>query len=110
MYDSTLFTSSPAYLRPTGRFISIVGGRTQGVYPFVLHKLRPVLLGGTPRRYDILGLAPNGELAREVAGWVKDGVLGEVVVDEEFVFEECVRAYEKLASKRARGKIVIKTG
>jgi NADPH:quinone reductase-like Zn-dependent oxidoreductase len=95
---------------PTGRFLSVVGGRTQGVYPFIRHKLRPVLLGGTPRRYDVLGLAPNGEMAREVAGWIDDGVLGEVLVDEVFPFEKLVEAYEKLASKRAKGKIVVRMG
>ena len=105
-----MFAKSPAYLQPAGRFISIVGGRTQGIYPFVAHKLRPTLLGGTPRRYDILGLAPNGELAREVAGWVDEGMLKEVVVDSEFAFEEAVEAYEKLLTKRAKGKIVVRVG
>jgi NADPH:quinone reductase-like Zn-dependent oxidoreductase len=108
VYDNDLFNKSPAYLKPEGRFITIVGGRTQGIYPFIRHKLRPVLLGGTPRRYDILGLAPNGELAREVAGWVNEGMLKEVVIDSEYRFEELVEAYEKLATKRAKGKIVVR--
>ncbi|KAF2680312.1 NAD(P)-binding protein [Lentithecium fluviatile CBS 122367] len=108
VYDSPLYTSSPSYLSLTGRFITIVGGRTQGIYPFILHKLRPVFLGGTPRRYDVLGLAPNGTLAREVAAWINDGVLKEVVIDSEFPFEEAVEAYEKLSTKRAKGKIVVR--
>jgi NADPH:quinone reductase-like Zn-dependent oxidoreductase len=108
IYSTPLYTSSPSYLHPHGRFISIVGGRTQGIYPFIMHKLRPVVLGGTPRRWDILGLAPNGELAREVSGWIEDGVLKEVPVDTEFGFEDVKEAFERVASKRSRGKVVVR--
>jgi NADPH:quinone reductase-like Zn-dependent oxidoreductase len=108
IYSSPLYTLSPSYLSPTGRFISIVGGRTQGIYPFIMHKLRPVVLGGTPRRWDILGLAPNGELAREVGAWIGEDVLKEVPVDKEFGFEEVGEAFERVASKRSRGKVVVR--
>ncbi|KAK3369696.1 hypothetical protein B0T24DRAFT_533570 [Lasiosphaeria ovina] len=103
-----LFNQSPKYLQPAGRFLTIVGGRSQGVVPFVQHKLLPVLLGGTPRRFDIIGLSPAGAIARQVAKLVEDGSIKEAPTDSVFPFEEVVEAMEKLATKRAKGKIVIK--
>jgi NADPH:quinone reductase-like Zn-dependent oxidoreductase len=106
--DDALYTRSTAYLQPKGRFIEIVPGRTQGIYPFFMHQLRPVLLGGTPRAYKILGLTPSGKYAHELARWIEDGLVKEILIDSEYKLEDVVQAYEKLMTRRARGKIVIK--
>ncbi|ETS75012.1 hypothetical protein PFICI_13496 [Pestalotiopsis fici W106-1] len=106
--DNALFTSSPAYLQPKGRFIEIVPGRTQGIYPFIMNQLRPVILGGTPRQYKILGLAPSGKYAHELAHWIEDGLVKEILIDSEYGMKDVVRAYEKLMTRRATGKIIIK--
>ncbi|KAK7938122.1 uncharacterized protein PG986_014990 [Apiospora aurea] len=106
--DSELYTRSPSYLRPDGRFLSIVGGKSQGIYPFLMHQIRPVILGGTPRSYKILGMGPSGAGAREVAGWIEKGDLKEVIVDSEFTMDEVTTAYERVASKRAKGKVVVR--
>ena len=106
--DDALYTRSPAYLKPAGRFLSIVGGRSQGVYPVLMHQLRPVWLGGTPRAFQMTGLTPSGALAREVAACAADGRLREVPIDSEYAMEDVPAAYERLMTKRARGKIVIR--
>ncbi|KAH8682283.1 hypothetical protein BX600DRAFT_544680 [Xylariales sp. PMI_506] len=106
--DDLLYTQCPAYLQPQGKFLSIVGGKSQGVYQTVMYRLRPAFLGAPPRTYKILGLAPCGEYAREVAAWIEQGKLRTVLVDSEYAMEDVVEAYEKLATKRARGKIVVK--
>lgn len=106
--DDTLFTDSPAYLQPKGRFIEIVPGRTQGIYPFIMNQLRPVIFGGTPRQYKILGLAPSGKFAHELAQWIEDGLVKEILIDSEYAMKDVVSAYEKLMTKRAAGKIIIK--
>ncbi|KAK0639745.1 chaperonin 10-like protein [Cercophora newfieldiana] len=103
-----LYDKCPGYLKEGGRFISIVGGRTQGIVPFVRNKMRPVFLGGTPRPYDLLGLAPSGKTAGEVKGWVEAGVVKETPVDSEYKMEDALEGFEKLASKHAKGKIIIK--
>lgn len=105
--DDTFFRRSPSYLQASGKFLSIVG-RAQGIYSFLMHQVRPTMLGGTPRSYKILGLAPSGTGAREVAKLVDEGLIGEVLVDSEYGMDDALLAYEKLATKRARGKIVIK--
>jgi NADPH:quinone reductase-like Zn-dependent oxidoreductase len=105
--DDTLFRRSPSYLQPNGKFLSIVG-RAQGIYSFLMHQVRPTMLGGTPRSYKILGLAPSGTGAREVAQLVNDGLVKEILVDSEYRMGDALLAYEKLATKRAKGKIVIR--
>ena len=88
--DQSLFTHSPKYLKPRGQLISIVGGASNGVGPFVKNKLIPTFLGGTPRTYKIMGLMPSGQYARETAEWVKKGVVKEVPVDSEFTMAEVI--------------------
>lgn len=106
--DQQLFSYSASYLSPNGALISIVGGPTQGVVPFVRNKLVPTFLGGTARTFKILGMMPSGERARGVAKWVEDGTLKQMPIDSEYKMGDVVKAYEKLATKRARGKIIIK--
>ncbi|KXX77949.1 putative quinone-oxidoreductase, chloroplastic [Madurella mycetomatis] len=108
--NQALFTHSPDYLKKDGRFVSIVGGWSQGVIPFVRNKLIPVFLGGIPRSYTIFLLIASGETAKEVAGWVERGLIRQAPIDSEFSMEQAVEAYEKLATGRAKGKIVIKVG
>ncbi len=123
--DQALFTHSPAYLAPRGAVLCIVGGPTQGVVPFVRNKLVPTMLGGTPRTYKLLALLPSGAQARAVAAWLADGTLKTMPIDSEYNMADVVKvgalplclfvshpltfqAYEKLATKRSRGKIIIK--
>ncbi|KAK3368316.1 hypothetical protein B0H63DRAFT_565032 [Podospora didyma] len=103
-----LFSHSTGYLKPKGKFLTIAGGKSNGVVPFVRNRLRPVMLGGTPRSWQILALLPAGNLAQEVAAFVDDGSIKKPLVDEVFPFEEAVKAFEKLATGRAKGKIVVK--
>jgi len=94
--SQTLFTRCPPYLKPSGRFISIVGGKSQGVYAFLMNEVRPVLLGGTPRGFKILAVAPAGHLAQQAAKWVEDGIIKEALVDSEFALEDVVQVSSSL--------------
>ena len=86
-----LYSHSPRYLREGGKFITIVGGRSQGIVPFVRNRLRPVLLGGTPRPFSLLGLSPAGNIAREVAGWVEKGWVRETPIDQVYEMEDALK-------------------
>lgn len=88
--NQPLFTHSPGYLKADGRFISIVGGWSQGVIPFVRNKLIPVFLGGTPRSYTIFLLIASGDNAKEVAGWIERGLIKQAPIDSEFSMEQAV--------------------
>ncbi|KAK3334490.1 hypothetical protein B0H65DRAFT_436704 [Neurospora tetraspora] len=103
-----MFTKSPGYLKTEGKFISIVGGASQGVVPYIRNKLRPVWLGGTPRAFELLLLIPGKKTVREVGMLVEEGVIERGVVDGVWEMEELVKAYERLGSGRAKGKVVVR--
>lgn len=71
--------------------ISLVGGASHGVWPFLRNCVWPRFLGGTPRTYKILGLAPAGELQRQVAQWVNEGLIKEVPIDSEYSLENVLQ-------------------
>ncbi|KAL6406665.1 hypothetical protein AUP68_09466 [Ilyonectria robusta] len=104
--DETLYKKCPGYLKPDGKFLSIAGGLMTGIK----FKMLPAMLGGTKRTYLHVMNAPSGTGAKEVAGWVDKGWIKQVMIDSTFDMENAIEAYEKLASKRAAGKILIKVG
>lgn len=112
-------------MKPAGKVISLVGGATHGIWPFLRNSVRPRFLGGTPRTYKLLGLKPAGDLHRQVAKWVNEGLIKEVPIDSEYSMEDVLKvcisavkqdviiitipqAYERVASKRSKGKVVVK--
>ncbi|KAH7136929.1 zinc alcohol dehydrogenase [Dactylonectria estremocensis] len=104
--DQTLFKKSPGYLKSKGKFLCIAGGPLSGI----TWKILPVMLGGTSRTYMQVMNSPSGSNAREVASWVEKGWIKEVAIDSTFDTGDAIKAYEKLESKRAAGKIIIKLG
>lgn len=58
--------------------------------PFVRNKLRPCLVGGTPRSYDLFLLSASGQIANEVAAWVEQGVIKQAVIDMKYPMEQLV--------------------
>lgn len=120
-----LFQRSAKYLDKDGTFITIVGG--VGAGPIVRSKLLPVALGGVPRRYKLLALWPDGAIAKEVAKWIENGEYSKFPRDSEYVMHDAIKVwlpmepklpldcadscgfqgYERVASKRSRGKVVV---
>jgi len=86
-----LYSHSPRYLREGGKFITIVGGRSQGIVPWLRNGLRPVAIGGTPRPFSLLGLTPAGDTAREVAGWVEKGWVREAPIDQVYEMGDALK-------------------
>lgn len=86
-----IYINSPKYLREGGKFLSIVGGQSQGIVPWVMYRMRPVILGGTPREYQLLALWPSGLFARQAVEWVNEGAIKEVLIDSEYSMEDAVK-------------------
>ncbi|KAK4163847.1 hypothetical protein QBC43DRAFT_300814 [Cladorrhinum sp. PSN259] len=105
-----LFAKADHFLKPDGQFISVIGGWSQGVLPFIRNKMRPTFLGGVPRSYDLFLLGASGEIARKAVEYLERGVVREVLIDSEFGMEDVIEAFERLATGRAKGKVVIKVG
>lgn len=118
-----LFQRSAKYLDKDGMFITIVGG--VGAGPIVRSRLLPVALGGVPRRYKLLALFPDGAIAKEVAKWIENGEYSKFPRDSEYSMNDAIKVclclqptpnstddrgiqgYERVASKRSRGKVVV---
>lgn len=67
----------------------------------------PTWLGGVPRRYITFSTPPTRDAAVYMSQLVKEGRV-RIPVDSVYDMEDAVAAYERVASKRARGKVVIK--
>jgi NADPH:quinone reductase-like Zn-dependent oxidoreductase len=110
-----LYTSSPAYLKPAGLFIN-VGAQTlpMRLGPFIglfwmmlLNYIYPSFLPrGVPRRFAFLSGRANMKDHAEVKKLVEDGKLT-VPLDSVWEMEEAMKAYERIESKRAKGKVVV---
>jgi NADPH:quinone reductase-like Zn-dependent oxidoreductase len=104
-----LFVNSPAYLEVDGAVINI--GVFEGVFASarnaLFNKWLPTWLGGVPRRYIIFSTPPACDDVIYLARLVEEGQL-RIPVDSVFNMEDAVGAYERIATKRARGKVVVK--
>lgn len=104
-----LFVNSPAYLKAEGAVINI--GILEGIAVttcnVVFNSWLPTWLGGVPRRYIMFSTPPSRDDAVYLGRLVEDGSL-RIPVDSVFDMEDAVGAYNRIATKRARGKVVIK--
>ncbi|KAK4234098.1 hypothetical protein C8A03DRAFT_38140 [Achaetomium macrosporum] len=107
--SQALFVHSPAYLKPEGAVINIgaLESFSRTAFNVLLNRWLPTWLGGVPRRYVMFSTPPRRDDAVYVARLVEEGRL-RVPVDSVFDMEDAVRAYERIATKRARGKVVVK--
>ncbi|MFZ5443138.1 MAG: NAD(P)-dependent alcohol dehydrogenase [Myxococcota bacterium] len=93
------FAASRAHLAPKGRFISTVPTLARGVKEGLARLLSvgaERLVVVQPRTNDLLELAALVEARRL-----------RVLIDARFAFEDTLRAFERLESKRTRGKLLI---
>ncbi|RAL06839.1 NAD(P)-dependent alcohol dehydrogenase [Aspergillus homomorphus CBS 101889] len=98
-----LYNECHAFLKP-GKVFAQVGATR---FPtFATRLLRPGFLGGGKRRYLPIFWKPNKEDLVKVGELIRDGKV-KVVLDSVFEYEDAPKAFEKLRSERARGKIVV---
>ncbi|KIW14101.1 hypothetical protein PV08_06882 [Exophiala spinifera] len=119
--DDSLWFKCARYLKPDGIFIP--GGKmdvihksggvlnsVSGILSFVLmsqlRKRWPVVLGGIPRRYVFHSGNIDPESLRKVPDLMETGML-RGLVDSEWAMGDAIKAYERVATGRARGKVVI---
>ncbi|CAE7153795.1 unnamed protein product [Rhizoctonia solani] len=108
-----LFLCSPAYLAPSGKFISTGPSMDKlSQLPGVLWDMLqvsawPRWLGGVPRHYaTIVGLTSIDKCLSEITKLVNDGKL-RPLVDSVHSFDEVFNAYDKILTHRAKGKVVV---
>ncbi|KAJ4988282.1 zinc-dependent acohol dehydrogenase (reticulon-4-interacting protein 1) [Stagonosporopsis vannaccii] len=103
-----LYKQSASYLTPTGKFVQ-VGATVSlgGIAQITSNLLIPSFLGGGKRPYQVLMAAMSTEDLRQLGTWMKEGKI-KAVLDEVFEWEDAPKAFEKLKTGRAKGKIVVR--
>ncbi|KAJ6172487.1 hypothetical protein N7470_001554 [Penicillium chermesinum] len=104
-----LFANSPMYLKDTGALVNV--GVLESLWipfcNFLLNPWLPTLLGGVSRKYIMFSALPNREDAIYLVRLLEEDKIT-IPVDSIFDMEDAVHAYERIVTKRARGKVVIK--
>lgn len=99
-----IFEESHQFLKPGGKFVQVAGTNMLFV---AKRAVLPGFLGGGKRPFGFFLTSNNTEQLGRLAKWMGEGKL-KAEIDEVFKFEDAKKAYEKLRSERARGKIVVK--
>ncbi|RDB24078.1 Zinc-type alcohol dehydrogenase-like protein C16A3.02c [Hypsizygus marmoreus] len=115
LIDPSLYTHSPAYLAPNGIFVS-TGPMPHSTSASELWKtvktgfhcfLLPTWLGGTKRQYKIFLVKNKKSTLETLQKMVADGSI-KPPVDSVYEFEDVLKAYDRIMSSRATGKVVVK--
>jgi NADPH:quinone reductase-like Zn-dependent oxidoreductase len=103
-----LYKASDAFLAPGAPFVQVAasGDSLQGVLEMAKRWGLPRFLGGGKHPWKIFSVKDSAEELVRVGQWVKEGKI-KVVLDEVFEYGDAPKAYEKLKTGRARGKIVV---
>ena len=102
-----LYTSSHHFLNNNGNFIQVGAGlHLSDIFSLLSRMLWPGFLGGGKRPYRFLGVASKYDDFVQIGQWMKEGKVRSVI-DSAFDFSDGPKAYEKLRSGRAKGKIVV---
>ncbi|KAL2683380.1 hypothetical protein Neosp_007850 [[Neocosmospora] mangrovei] len=96
------------YLKPQGTYVAV------GLPPqfktfktlFAIHVL-PKWLGGGQRKFVFHSVSANTKDFGQVAQWIEEGKV-KPVIEEEYSLEDAAKAYAKLKSGTAKGKLVIR--
>ncbi|KAJ7130309.1 NAD(P)-binding protein [Mycena epipterygia] len=113
--DPALYLNSASYLAPGGIYLTagtLPSTRTEitGVLRQIVEGLlRPTWLGGVPRKYVPLFVNMGKKDLETVRDLVAEGAV-KPIVDSVYSFDQdgVMKAYEKMMSKRAVGKVVVK--
>nr|OQO19587.1 hypothetical protein B0A51_14129 [Rachicladosporium sp. CCFEE 5018] len=106
--DAKLYWSAHKYLQPGKQYVTIAGSPQFSVIKNILTiYLLPAFLGGGKRHFGFVTCTSKVEEHEIVANFVKEGKV-KVEIEKVYPLEETGKAYERLASGRVRGKLVVK--
>lgn len=92
------------------KYVQVGAGMSLGeIYSLLSRMMWPGFLGGGKRPFQFLGAANNYDHFKEIGEWMAEGKV-KALVDEVYGMEDKgpIRAFERLKTGRAKGKIVVK--
>jgi NADPH:quinone reductase-like Zn-dependent oxidoreductase len=105
--DPALYFQAHTYTSPNARFVEVASGPNLAFLRFALGALLwPGFLGGGRRRIVFAAADIRLETLERIGGWIAGGVV-KFVTDEVFPMEDVAKAFKRLKSGRAVGKIII---
>jgi len=112
LVDPSLYTYSSAYLAPNGVFVTSgpLPKNSSEIWQMVKHvfaAFTPKWLGGISRAWTFIALQNNKADLETLQKYIAEGKL-KPVVDSVYEFEDVLKAYDRMISGRATGKIVVK--
>lgn len=103
-----LYWRSPDFTKPGAKYIQIGSdANLSSVYDLAFRFLVPKSLGGGQRPFSFGMAATNFEHFTEIGKLLAQGKV-KPVIDQVFAFEDTPKAYRKLKTGRAKGKIVVR--
>ncbi|KUJ10892.1 putative zinc alcohol dehydrogenase [Mollisia scopiformis] len=98
-----LYRECHHFLRQGGSYSQV---NIESIVGALYRLLRPSFLGGGKRKIGFPVLASQHSSLVQLGKWMQEDKI-KAVIDSMFEFEEAVKAYEKLKTHRARGKIIV---
>jgi NADPH:quinone reductase-like Zn-dependent oxidoreductase len=104
-YD--LYKASDYFLKDGGKFVQVGAAVTlSGIYSVLSRMCWPTFLGGGKRKLILMLVKNNASDFAQIGQWMKEGKV-RAVIDSTFELGDAAKGYEKLKTRRARGKIVV---
>ncbi|OAP65248.1 hypothetical protein AYL99_01220 [Fonsecaea erecta] len=95
------------FTSPKAKYVQVGAGMSgHAVLQMVKKMLWPGFLGGGRRKFHMMMVSSDAAQLAEIARWMAQGK-ARAVVDEVVPFEDAPRAFEKLRTGHARGKVVV---
>lgn len=95
------------FMNPGAVYIKVAGDASlTSLFNSFKNQYWPASLGGMQRNLEGFWPKPDLDDLSQICEWVKEGRV-KTVIDQRFSFEDVPKAFEKLKTGRARGKIVV---
>ena len=107
---SELYWQAHNFTNAKTKYVQAGGAFSLGaIYDLLSRMIWPGFLGGGKRPFEFLELASNQEHFQDIVGWMAQGKV-KALIDEVYGMEDKgpVRAFERLKTGRAKGKIVVR--
>lgn len=104
---ANLYRVSSTFLQPQGKYVQIgLATSLAGFRQFISNKIASLFAWGKREWIFVDASANQHEAFEQLAAWMKEGKL-RAVIDSTYEFDEVPRAYERLKTGRAKGRVVV---
>jgi NADPH:quinone reductase-like Zn-dependent oxidoreductase len=105
---SDLYFASTHFLKPDGMYMQVAAHSLFSAATSMLSKqLWPAFLGGGTGRLAMAGAKNDFEIYTQLAKLVQEGKI-KAIIDSTFEYSDAPKAFERLQTGRAQGKIVVR--